>query len=328
MQALSLLLEENLTLTVGSRDVDIPPENEVTVAVERAGLCGSDVHVLKTGAWVEYWPATLGHEVCGRVAVSHDERFPVGTRVVVDSRMPQLIGGKVSSADRLSPTLAWLGEARPGGFSTHFNTSVTTLFAVPEPLDPEVAVLAEPLAVVMCAMNALNYVTNPVRVLILGYGPIGFLAHTEIQRRWDSEVTVVDPTASRLVLASELGANIHATLSSGEFDVVIDAAGYADSLLDSLTFVRRGGSVLLLALGHTETLLLPSDIVERGIHIVGSIGFESHDLSESLKVLASNPNMYGRVVTHVVPLAQFPEFYASEEASSAHKILINCEVAS
>ena len=50
MQALSLLLEKDLSLTVGHRVVDDPPESEVTIAVERAGLCGSDVHVLRTGA--------------------------------------------------------------------------------------------------------------------------------------------------------------------------------------------------------------------------------------------------------------------------------------
>lgn len=326
MQALSLLLEKDLSFSVGHRDVDAPVQSEVTIAVERAGLCGSDVHVLKTGAWVEYWPATLGHEVCGRVAVSHDTRFPVGTRVVVDSRMPQQTKEGLSSANRLSPSLSWLGEARPGGFSTHFNTSVVTLFTVPESLEPEVAVLAEPLAVVMCAMDSLDQTAVPLRVLILGYGPIGFLAHTEIKRRWNAEVTVIDPIESRLTLASESGAITLTTLPSAEFDLVIDAAGYGKSLPDSMSVVRRGGQILLLALGHKETSLLPSDIVERGIRIVGSIGFENDHLSNSLKVLAMNPSEYRRVVSHVIPLAKFPEFYSSSEASSAHKIIINCEV--
>src|SRR5262245_27242188 len=50
--------------------VDLGPldAEEVEVAVEHCGLCHSDVSVLNNDWGISQFPATLGHEVVGRVA--------------------------------------------------------------------------------------------------------------------------------------------------------------------------------------------------------------------------------------------------------------------
>ncbi len=67
MRTHALLLDRELTLRTGPRELPEPKPGEVLVRVEWAGVCGSDLHVLRTGDWVSYWPATLGHEVAGTV---------------------------------------------------------------------------------------------------------------------------------------------------------------------------------------------------------------------------------------------------------------------
>src|ERR1039458_7506625 len=88
MKTDALLLDEQLHLRLGTRQLPAPVPGEALVRVAWAGVCGSDLHVLGTGAWVAYWPATLGHEVVGVVQDCPGREIAPGTTVVVDSRLP------------------------------------------------------------------------------------------------------------------------------------------------------------------------------------------------------------------------------------------------
>src|SRR4029453_16331293 len=67
-------------------DVDRPEPmaGEVLVAVQQAGLCGTDVHI-HHGHYAAAFPVTLGHEMVGYVAELGDgvTRFAVGARVSI-----------------------------------------------------------------------------------------------------------------------------------------------------------------------------------------------------------------------------------------------------
>lgn len=320
----ALLLDEDLRLTVGHRPAVAPAPGEVVVAVERAGICGSDLHVLRSGDWVSYWPATLGHEVVGRILQSSDPGWPVGTRVLIDSRTPRTDDGRTVPADRLDPNLTWLGEERPGGFAERVVVSTATLHAVPDALDAQTAVLAEPLAVTLCAFDQAR-VERPETVLIIGHGPIGFLANAEVRRRWpEAAVDVIDPVPERSDLARELGAHAIAHIERDDYDLVIDAAGYDGSLAAAVAAAARGGSILLVALGHSPSQLIPADVVERSLTITGSVGFDTRHLDEALRILEQSPDVYRRSVTHTIPLLELPAFLASPARREAMKILVDC----
>lgn len=324
VDTIALQLDQNLGLTVGSRTIADPVAGEVAVDVEWAGICGSDLHVLSSGDWVEYWPATLGHEVAGIVSESDSPAWPVGTRVVVDSRMPEVTKDGTEFFDRLSTDLRWLGEARPGGFAQKLVISDQSLHAVPSKLPLDLAVLAEPLAVVMCGFDQV-LTPEPTSVHLFGHGPIGMLAHLEARRRWPGAViTVVEPNVSRAALAAELGARVVEADPVAGSDLVIDAAGFAGSLSMALGTVRRGGAILLLALAHTQTELVPADIVEHSVTITGSVGFDTTHLDRALSVLADNPSDYGGLVTSRIPLRQAADFLRGEQRSSNMKVLIDC----
>jgi threonine dehydrogenase-like Zn-dependent dehydrogenase len=324
VDTIALQLDQNLGLTVGSRTIADPVAGEVAIDVEWAGVCGSDLHVLSSGEWVEYWPATLGHEVAGVISESDSPAWPVGSRVIVDSRMPELAENGTQSFDRLSPNLRWLGEARPGGFAQKLVISAQSLHAVPDELPLDSAVLAEPLAVVMCGFDQI-LTPEPASVHLLGHGPIGMLAHLEARRRWPgATITVAEPNDSRAALAAELGASVVDAESATGSDLVIDAAGFAGSLSMSLDAVRRGGEVLMLALAHTPTEIVPADIVEHSVTITGSVGFDTPHLDSALSALADSPSDFRRLVTSRIPLRQAVDFLRGEQRSSNMKVLIDC----
>src|SRR5690625_4297847 len=73
------------------RDVPIPElqNDQVMVRTEAAGVCGTDLHVLHEGVYVDPetdLPVTMGHEAVGTtVAVGKDvDDIAVGDRVVVE----------------------------------------------------------------------------------------------------------------------------------------------------------------------------------------------------------------------------------------------------
>jgi 2-desacetyl-2-hydroxyethyl bacteriochlorophyllide A dehydrogenase len=325
MRTTALLLSDDLALSVGTRELSELADGDVLIDVDYAGICGSDLHVLRTGDWVAYWPATLGHEVAGRVRESRHPRFCVGEPVVADSRIPGHVVDGRRRSDRLAEDLQWLGEARPGGYAGAMVIPGDSLYHVPVGLDTVDAVLAEPLAVVMCAIDQLPTRSSPRTVAILGYGPIGALAHAEMSRRWpDAAVTVMEPNPRRAELARAHGAAIGTTDDGGRYDIVIDAAGYAGALEAAIATVRFGGSILLIALGHATATVMPATIVEHSLHVIGSVGFDDHHIDEALAALADDPARYNPIVTHTVDLDRIPDFLREGGMADSIKVLIRC----
>lgn len=273
---------------------------EVRIRTEATGICGSDVHAARTGAWIAYWPATTGHEVVGVVTDSRHPAVDIGTRVVADSRIPCRECEDCAVSPRLCGNLAWLGESRPGGFATELVMPGADVIPVPDGLAPDIAVLAEPLAVVLAALDRVP--ADALHILIIGYGPIGALAHLVLAGR-GLDVTVREPDARRRSAAAERGAEIE---GSGRVDVVIDAAGYRGSVAAAFDAVRRGGTVLLVALGAHPIDIPAQDLVEKGVRIETSIGFEDGDIARALTTLAEAPEAFAPVVSHRISLAEAP----------------------
>ena len=96
-------------------------------------MCGSDLHVLSTGAWVAYWPATLGHEVVGVVQECPSAEIAIGTTLVVGTRRAvRQLHGLQGIADICATRWRGSGEALPGGFARHLVVRAGGLVPYPE----------------------------------------------------------------------------------------------------------------------------------------------------------------------------------------------------
>jgi threonine dehydrogenase-like Zn-dependent dehydrogenase len=322
----AFFIDRELRMSVGTRELASPAEDEALLRVEYAGLCGSDLHVIRSGAWVEEWPATLGHEICATVErAPADGSLGAGDRVVADSRVPcgecdECVAGV---PDRCT-AVRFVGECRPGGFAGLCVLPSSLLHPVPRGLAPETAVLAEPLAVAMHGLSRLPL--EPRRVAILGHGPIGALVQIELRRRFpEADVTVAEPAPLRAQLARALGAEVAATaadLLDQRYDTVIDAAGYGGSLIDALRLLAPRGQLLLLALGHREVTLTPAELVEASATILGANAFVD-ELPAALGVLAAEPARYAPVITDTISLEELPAVARAQlERPEAVKVIV------
>jgi threonine dehydrogenase-like Zn-dependent dehydrogenase len=297
----ALLLDRDLVLRSGRLDVPEPRPGQVLVRVEWAGVCGWDLHVLRTGDGVGSWPARLGHEVAGTVADCPGGELRAGSPVVIDPR----------------------GGADPGGFAGHVLTETGQAVACPDDLEMAIAVLAEPLAVAMHALGRAR--RQPRRAAILGYGPIGALVHLEIGRRWPgSEVAVAEPVAARRELATALGAAVASRdeLARWGPELVVDAAGYPGSLAGAAGLCADGGTVLAVALGQEPVQIDPGEIARRELTVTGSME-PGGELQSAVAVLAADPGRYRPVITDAVLLDEAPgRLPALLGSPAAGKVLI------
>ena len=81
----SLVVEKPGILSLLDCALPEPAPGEVRVRVERAGICGSDVHIFHGSNPFAKYPRVIGHEFFGRIdALGEGTVADLGKRVVID----------------------------------------------------------------------------------------------------------------------------------------------------------------------------------------------------------------------------------------------------
>ncbi|MCX7619478.1 MAG: alcohol dehydrogenase catalytic domain-containing protein [Acidimicrobiales bacterium] len=221
----AVLQEPGQPLAVVEVDDPTPAADEVLLAVEACGICGSDLHVS------DVLPAPgliMGHELCGTVvAVGGQVRSEApllgeGVRVAALSlatcgRCIACRTGRV----RKCVEAKMIGIERPGGYAELITIPARDVVPLPEGLDHRHGALIEPLAVGIHTVNRAGIAFGD-DVLVLGGGPIGVGVAIWLTQAGAREVIVSDPVASRRELAMTVGAT--GTLDPMREDV---ATGFA-----------------------------------------------------------------------------------------------------
>lgn len=150
------------------RDTPRPGPGELLVAPRAAGLCGTDLQMLR-GLRDDPAPV-VGHEGVAVVVAAGpgaQERFPLGTEVVVNPTHPTddsfLLGHVLDGL--LQERVLLPATAVDGGL----------VLPVGGGLSPRAAALAEPLAVARYALSSLA-AARPRTLLVYGDGTVGHLA--------------------------------------------------------------------------------------------------------------------------------------------------------
>lgn len=167
-------------------------------------------------------------------------------------------------------------------------------------------------------------------VMIIGAGPIGQMATRWIAATGPSRLTVVDPAADRLELARRGGATntiaepIDSILPQYEADeasrpeIVIDTTGNGRVFATALALVARFGRVVVLGdTGFTGEQTLTSDVIRRGITIVGAHDIHNNAVWNNktiakyfFELLQSGRFNMDGLISHEFPAEQAPDGYA------------------
>ena len=326
-----------------------------------AGICGSDLATV-TGRSSFYFaslislPFVPGHEVVGELlddSAGPDGTLPAGSRVVLapvlgcDARgLPRCSGcasGQRTRCERITS-----GHLAPGlqtgycadtggGWSGEFVAHHSQLFAVPDGLPDERAVLVEPLA---CAVHAVRRaaIEPGERVLVIGAGAIGLLTVLALRALTSAgEILVVAKYPKQRALATAYGASVviapdeivggvrRATRALrldpehgspyllGGVDVTLECSG--GGLDAALRVTRAGGRVVLSGLPTSSPDL--TALWFRELSLVGAYAADPADMTLALEIAAASPQL-GALVGGRYPLERWRE--AIDHALSAGRL--------
>ncbi|MFC9687118.1 L-idonate 5-dehydrogenase [Kribbella sp. NPDC056951] len=277
-----------------------PGRDEVLVAMEWGGICGSDISYAQhgsSGTAVLRHPLVLGHEVAGRIAVlgAGVSAYGVGDAVTVHPASPssEPLPGLVAGRTNLHREVRYFGSAafsphEDGGFSSYRVVRADQLRALPAGLSTRVAALAEPLAVALHAVGRLGEVRGQT-VFVNGAGSIGALVVAALKARGAARVLCADVNANALTMASALGADeLFDAREALPTDCasVVEASGVSAALGGVLRATARGGTVVQvgnLPMAPTPSVL--ADLVSREITWTGSYRFVD-EITEAVALLA------------------------------------------
>ena len=282
--------------------VPVPPlgDNDVLVAIDLCGVCGSDLHMVldgwgQRGSW-------QGHEWVGTVTA-------VGPAVSTWRAGDVVVGGPTTKCGTCEmcrahrPSLCIERDTpgigpEQGGFATYKLAPADELLPMPEGIDRRAAALSEPLAVALHGIHQGGAVPGK-RVMVFGAGPIGALTIAALRAMGVDDVTCVEPGERRQALASKVGATevrnpSDLTVPSiaepgrivdGAVDVVLECSGKGPAMEAGLAQLRRGGILVLVGAGMDSPRFDPNRILLNELIVTGSNTYDHDGFERALDLL-------------------------------------------
>jgi threonine dehydrogenase-like Zn-dependent dehydrogenase len=307
------------TLAVAERPDPVPGPGEVLLAVERAGVCGSDLHLLRSGLLPA--GAVLGHEVAGAVVGGDPDRAgPAhGSRVAVlparrCGTCPACLGGRDNLCVLQLTTSIGMG-GRDGGWAELLAVPAEACHVLPDGVGPSAGALVEPYAVALHALARSRVAAGPGRaVAVLGAGSVGLMTVAALRRAGVERVAVAEPRPRRGAAAAALGAAVVAaagripTALGGPPEVVFDATGTASAPGAAVELAAAGGQVVVLGVtGPGDQVPLPGLLwVVKEVDVVPSIAYTTAEFAAAVTAVAGGAVDGVAAVTEVCSLDDGP----------------------
>jgi L-iditol 2-dehydrogenase len=349
-----------------------PEPGAVVMRVRLSGICGTDKHTFR-GETIQYagtpherrlaYPLICGHEnvgvveaVGGEVLAYDGTPLRPGDRIVPGANVPCgecwycLNDQPYYLCERLEDYGNSLNAARPpslfGGWAElMYLLPGTPIFRVPDGLPDELAVLTEVMSVTHGVETArrVGGFEFGESVVVCGIGPLGLCHLVKARLLGCGKLVAIDLFASRLELASTLGATLAldaSVLDPDELvarvvehtergaDVVHDCSGVPQTFVTALRMTRPGGVVVesgaFVDLGPVE--INPNrDICTRNVAVIGIGGERATSYAPSLELLDRGRSRLplDRIVTHRLALEDAREAIDIAQRDGAMKVVLD-----
>jgi len=293
--------------------------DDVLIQVKAAGICGTDIHILKGEYALARFPMVPGHEFSGEVVAVGDNvtRFKPGDRVTADPNIPC---NRCENCQRNEPNqcenLAAIGVTRDGAFAEYVSAPEAVTFPIGD-MSFSDAALIEPLACVAWGLKRVQIQAGD-RVLIFGAGPMGALLAQAVSAAGASQVDIIDVVPWRISVMEELGVthalspddlskNAKAFAPQG-YDVVVDATGVPAVIQQAVAYARPRGKIWIFGVApdHATVQISPYEVFRKDLSIIGSFAV-NRTFHESIMMIRSGKINLQPLVSHQLPLDDFQE---------------------
>jgi alcohol dehydrogenase/L-iditol 2-dehydrogenase len=266
---------------------------DVVVGMRAVGLCGSDLSVYEGHRVPPALPWVLGHEGGGDIVAVGSEVTDrhVGQRVVIEPNISCLqCAACRSGVTSDCAQRAILGMSHPGILAERVAVPARFTWPVGETCPAERLACFEPLAVARAAVRRSG-VGRGDSALVVGAGSQGIFVALSLLAV-GAVPYVTDPHDGRVELAVRLGAHRAGDTDRG-FPYVFETAGPPAAFESAMRAVASTGTVTLIGLSHEPVQLSTTDVVRRGLRIIGSIIYDHPrdfaDTSEAVSATGIRP---------------------------------------
>jgi len=317
-----------------------PGEEDVILAVEAVGVCGSDLHQWTAShSWTVNYPVVLGHEFGGRVAAigarvrgwQEGDRAVSETAAVINADSPLSRRGLYN----LDPTRKGFGYGVDGAMTRYVRVPARCLHRVPDGLSMLHAALTEPCCVAYNAVIQQARIAPGDRILVLGPGPIGILC-AAMARMAGAQVALVGLERDRVRL--EVGRQYGCEVIIGDAtewarardglgaDGVVDAAGASAALKVALDLVRPAGWISKVGWGPQPLGFSLDPLVAKAVTLQGSFSHNWPIWERVLALMSSGQLNVGPIIGGTWPLAGWHEAFERMHQGGIVKAVLTPQV--
>ena len=317
---------------------------DILVKMRACGICGSDVE--KVFGKYGQPSMRLGHEPAGIITQVGQEvsNFVVGDRVFTHHHVACYSDDchECSHSNETMCKKYYESNLEPCGLADEYivpewNVKHGGVIKIPDSMSFEEAAMIEPLACCIRAWNKFTYKNND-SVAILGIGPTGIM-HALLAKLYGFEkIFCLDLNEFRLDFAKKFETT---TINSGNtnaleqiksetanqgVDVVIVATSSLNALKDAVSFVRKGGTIVMFGVPSkgANIELDMSEIYSKGLTIVNSYAASDFDTKEALEKISNKQINVSQLITHKYNLEECQQaFVHAKSGDNAMKIIIS-----
>ena len=317
---------------------------DILVKMRACGICGSDVE--KVFGKYGQPSMRLGHEPAGIITQVGQEvsNFVIGDRVFTHHHVACYSDDchECSHSNETMCKKYYESNLEPCGLADEYivpewNVKHGGVIKIPDSMSFEEAAMIEPLACCIRAWNKFTYKNND-SVAILGIGPTGIM-HALLAKLYGFEkIFCLDLNEFRLDFAKKFETT---TINSGNtnaleqiksetanqgVDVVIVATSSLNALKDAVSFVRKGGTIVMFGVPSkgANIELDMSEIYSKGLTIVNSYAASDFDTKEAVEKISNKQINVSQLITHKYNLEECQQaFVHAKSGDNAMKIIIS-----
>jgi threonine dehydrogenase-like Zn-dependent dehydrogenase len=317
---------KNKKISVTDVPMPVPSENEALVKIHLAGICATDVELLKG---YHDFAGIPGHEFIGIVHCAPDQPGLEGRRIVADINCGCgvcdicLTGDQRHCANRRVIGI----RARNGAFAEYCNIPLSNLYVVPDSIEDESAVFAEPLAAALEIVRQVH-VTERSRVAVLGDGKMGLLCALVLQQfapntvligHHPDKLSIAGEQGVRTIFRSKNETDQNLAVHVKDFELVVEASGCANGINEAICMVRPEGTVVIKTTSFEKSVIDFSAVVVNELNLIGS---RCGDIAQALDFMEKKMIDFCPMIEAVYSLGDFEKAFAHAGRKGSLKILI------
>ncbi|HEY8110124.1 MAG TPA: alcohol dehydrogenase catalytic domain-containing protein [Candidatus Nitrosotenuis sp.] len=295
-----------------------PKPGETLVKVTMAGICGTDLEILK--GYMSY-SGVLGHEFVGIVEDSHDKGL-IGKRIVGEINAGcKKCESCFSGMERHCQNRTVLGiYKRDGAFAEYVSLPEENIHVIPDSISDMQAVFVEPLAAAFEIIEQLH-LESSWKIAILGDGRLAQLV-ARVLNLSCRDITCFGHHERKTRLLQKIGIKTKTAIENSDehsYDVVVEATGSESGFLDTIKLVRPRGIVILKSTIASQNKIDLSPAIINEITFVGS---RCGPFRPAITALATGLISVDDLIDAVYPIDRYAEAFEHAGKSGTLKIML------